>query len=494
LIADAAILELPKVSLQAKELLPEYSGIYYVLDEINKIWYIGKAKNIRKRWQGKAHHRIYQLEAQKKKHFTIYYEQVSESQLDSVEKQRIEKYHPHLNASPVKTKNVRPTETLLRETLVAIAPFAFILGVEPPRKEVKSQIGNPWLNLEKVLALNVIHICIDDAMLEAIYKPESVDEKTAIESKPFISSKAYASQWDVFNAGFIIMLRLLVNGYAIEVTSWSRWCPKEKHEGLREYSQTRLAKESIQALTPESLAKLQQQADREKSSTFYLQRLHPYTSDLIKLLFDEPVDREKIKRELEQLSEDYKSGQRGVGSRSQPVVDIDELLISRGIDLNKYTTEEVNHLSRSRIGLYIHPFILSNKQQFPIANFAYGILDNKEISTVSYQFDTLYLLVGVDKKAWLLIEDYLKDFARPATGLKNGEGYVKKFCVSARKYIVPAKVNIKLEDIGYSAWIPFGFSKEFPTFESATEEIRKRLIDSDLPGLKVTFKRETIEK
>jgi excinuclease UvrABC nuclease subunit len=50
LIADAAILELPKIPLQAKELLPEYSGIYYVLDEAKIIWYIGQAKNIRKRW------------------------------------------------------------------------------------------------------------------------------------------------------------------------------------------------------------------------------------------------------------------------------------------------------------------------------------------------------------------------------------------------------------------------------------------------------------
>jgi excinuclease UvrABC nuclease subunit len=65
LIADTAILTLPKVVLQAKQILPEYSGIYYVIDETNNVWYIRKAKNIRKRWQGKAHHRIYQLEAQK---------------------------------------------------------------------------------------------------------------------------------------------------------------------------------------------------------------------------------------------------------------------------------------------------------------------------------------------------------------------------------------------------------------------------------------------
>ncbi len=90
MIADETILQLSKVTLQTKELLPEISGIYYVIDENNNVWYIGKAKNICKRWRGKSHHRIYQLQAQKKKHFTIYYEQVSESQLDNIEKQRIE--------------------------------------------------------------------------------------------------------------------------------------------------------------------------------------------------------------------------------------------------------------------------------------------------------------------------------------------------------------------------------------------------------------------
>jgi hypothetical protein len=42
-----------------------------------------------------------------------------------------------------------------------------------------------------------------------------------------------------------------------------------------------------------------------------------------------------------------------------------------------------------------------------------------------------------------------------------------------------------------SAWIPFGLTKEFTTFETATEEIRRRLQNSGLPGLKITFKRET---
>ncbi|MGB3206984.1 MAG: GIY-YIG nuclease family protein, partial [Crinalium sp.] len=167
MIADAGILELPNVPLQAKQLLPEYSGIYYVLDETNNVWYIGKSKNIQKRWQGKAHHRIYQLSAQKKKHFTIYYELVSSSQLDSVEKQRIEKYHPHLNSSPVKTKQVRPSETLLRETLAGMADFVFLLGVEPSRQGMVS-------------FLSIIHVCLDLDALKEKFNPSSMEEEQAL--------------------------------------------------------------------------------------------------------------------------------------------------------------------------------------------------------------------------------------------------------------------------------------------------------------------------
>ncbi|MDJ1177279.1 hypothetical protein PJF56_00210 [Roseofilum sp. BLCC_M91] len=54
---DRHLLQLPHIPLQTKELLPESSGIYYVLDKSHKVWYIGQAKNICKRWKGKTHHR-----------------------------------------------------------------------------------------------------------------------------------------------------------------------------------------------------------------------------------------------------------------------------------------------------------------------------------------------------------------------------------------------------------------------------------------------------
>lgn len=502
MIADAVILTLPKVFLQAKQILPDYSGIYYVLDENNNVWYIGKAKNIRKRWQGKAHHRIYQLEAQKRKHFTIYYEQVSETQLDNIEKQRIEKYHPHLNASSVKTKKVRPTETLLRETIAAIADFAFIVGVEPPRKEMQSQTGINWLLQKKLLGLNVIHINLDLPALNKTFNPD-VEEHDALIKTPFITRKTYAQKWESFPRFYSFMYRLLVNGYIVEVNSLNSSLGQEARQ-LLEYTQTTLAEESIKVLTPESLVNIQEQLDREKPFAAHFTRLNPYTSDLIKPVFNESIDRNTAKQLLSKLSEDYKTGRRGFNSRSK-VINIDELFASRGIDTNKYARGEVKYLPQNRMGLYVKCFTVDLKtpiqntktessNQVHTYNPAYGMFDDKKVLTASNQFNTVYLLVSVERKAWLLFEEYLKDFAKPANKLNNGEGYVEKFSISARKYIVPAKVNIKLENIGYSAWIPFGLSEEFPTFETATKEIRRRLQDSDLPELKITFKRETIAK
>lgn len=516
MIADTVILQLLKVPLQAKQLLPEYSGIYYVLDENNNVWYIGKAKNICKRWQGKAHHRIYQLEAQKKKNFTIYYEQVTESQLDSVEKQRIEKYHPHLNSSPVKTKKVRPVETLLRETITAIADFAFLLGVEPPRKEIQSQITVDWLAQKKILGLSVIHVCLDIDDLKEKYQP-SIEEEEALIKMAFSSRKAYASKWESFPPVYSFMYRLYVNGYVVEVNYWNRWYSQEKLQEIREYTETTLAQESIRALTPESLAKIKNQAEENERYVLHLKRLTPYNVDLIKILFNEPVDSKVTKIMMGKISEDYKAGMRGIGSRSISIksklissdfITIEELLMNRGIDPQKYNRGgEINlGYAGEKMGLFIKCFSTdmkmpskyetdANNQKYPVYyNLAYGILNNNKTYHAPSQFDTFYLLASVDKKGWLLVEEYLTDFARPATQLSNGEGYVKKFYVSPRKYIAPAKVNIKLETIGYSAWIPFGLNEEFATFESAKEEICKRLKYSGLPELNLAFKRETIEK
>lgn len=41
--ANEYILQLPHISIKSRELLPENSGIYYVLDEQFIVWYVGQA-------------------------------------------------------------------------------------------------------------------------------------------------------------------------------------------------------------------------------------------------------------------------------------------------------------------------------------------------------------------------------------------------------------------------------------------------------------------
>ena len=137
---------------------------------------------------------------------------------------------------------------------------------------------------------------------------------------------------------------------------------------------------------------------------------------------------------------------------------------------------------------------LPNYQTFLSYKSVYGMLDHKITRASFDKFNIVYLLAGVDKKSWLLVEEYLKDFAKISTELSNGESAVEKFYISPRKFIAPAKVNIKLEKMKYSAWIPFGMNDQYPTFDSAKAEIKKRLNKANLPALKLTFKKENITK
>ena len=77
MLADKFILNLNKVELNNKNLLPEYLGIYYVVDADKVVWYIGRSVSLWKRWNGEQpHHRYHQLIAISKsqnKPFYIYY-------------------------------------------------------------------------------------------------------------------------------------------------------------------------------------------------------------------------------------------------------------------------------------------------------------------------------------------------------------------------------------------------------------------------------------
>ncbi|MBP0030597.1 GIY-YIG nuclease family protein [Roseofilum sp. Guam] len=509
---DHNLLQLLHIPLQTKELLPESSGIYYVLDETQKVWYIGQAKNICKRWKGKTHHRIDQLEAQKKTQFTIYYELVSKDQLDEVEKQRIEKYHPHLNESPVKAKKVLPTETLLRETLVAISDFVFILGIEPPRKDIADSDRNYWWFHKKLLSLDIIHISIDITAFKEKYNFSLGDGKENPLIKASLNSrKTYSSNWE--SVRYIDVYRLYVNGYAIELHVYDYFYYQEKIQEIRKYHDVKLAGRSIKAVTPESLSKMQSETDRQYFHSRLFQRMRPYDTDLIRIFFNDPIDEDKIKNKITTIREDYKTGKRGYGSRSKKsgTTTVKDLLHKRHIDPQKYSKEGAFRFLRGtdKIGLFVKSFSTDLKRPYKhekyrfhndpedtwrerdLYNSASGYINSQKTEANSWQFETLYLLASVDRQSWLLVEEYLQDFAS-VNRLDNGVGYITKFYVSPRKWLVPAKVNIKILEVGSGFGIPFGPTDDFPTFETAKEEIKRRLEASDLPEMKLTFQREKV--
>ena len=266
--ADTYILQLPHVLLKSKELLPEDSGIYYVIDENKLIWYIGKAKNIKTRWSGKTHHRILQLGSQKGKVFHIYFEIISPDQLTKVEKARIEEYKPQLNGSKVKTKTIRPAETLLRETLNALSEYMMIIGIEPPRKddpvyiEKCNKFGSNWSILKKVLPLPIIHLCIDKS---SIYNNTEDSRATELAiNKAFSSRKAYTNKWEFRKSGERTSIRLLVNGYAVEVYDIS----KEAITLITGYELTALAGIPVRAINQESLQAIQKYCGQSSYNIF----------------------------------------------------------------------------------------------------------------------------------------------------------------------------------------------------------------------------------
>lgn len=522
--ADTYILQLPHVLLKSKELLPEDSGIYYVIDENKLIWYIGKAKNIKTRWDGKTHHRILQLGSQKRKVFHIYYEKIPPDQLTQVEKARIEKYKPQLNGSKVTKKTIRPAETLLRETLNALSEYIIIIGIEPPRKDDPVYIDKcnkfekDWRSLKKVLPLPIIHLCIDKS---SIYNNTEDSRATELAiNKAFSSRKAYTNKWEFRKSGERTSIRLLVNGYAVEVYDIS----KEAITLITGYELTALAGIPVRAINQESLQAIQKYCGQSSYNIFNLnddsefsqlcnyplKRLSSYQKDPIKILFNESIDSRNINENIKQFEEEYKLKKRGIDSRSnQNKYDISDILAQRGIDLKCYSTHPyVKDYSHKRIYLYVKSFSANLYEPTGQKNY---ISENGEKVTTSivhsiqgskgsfcqgsdlnlFPYQNVYMLTSVEREAWLLFERYLSDFAKVT--LSENDGYISRVYVSARKSIKPAQVKISLGN-QRTFTIPFGPSETIVKYDQVRQTMIESLKNSGLPDLKISFTLESVSQ
>ncbi|QXE24724.1 excinuclease ABC C subunit domain protein [Richelia sinica FACHB-800] len=280
------IAQLSYVSIKSRKMLPEQSGIYYVVDEEFIIWYVGKAKNLRNRWRGNSHHRIFQLQRQRKKQFLIYYELVDESLLDLIEKQRIGEYSPQLNGTIVKNKIFRPTETLLRETLTVIAPYSFLIGIEDPRQEDQKFVeaclstGEEWRVKKSVISLQVIHIGINFKWFP------SSDIKIIIRflKSIFKHRHNFSNNWinqgnkKIENdGGLFFNRRLLVNGVAIEIHR----IDSEVVEQIKEYKLVKLAGVDIRCLDEISIDLLKSYCSMSRASIFISSSENQYNYQLV---------------------------------------------------------------------------------------------------------------------------------------------------------------------------------------------------------------------
>jgi predicted GIY-YIG superfamily endonuclease len=121
---------LPFCFLKEKHLLPKNSGIYFVIDETNKVYYIGKAVNFRARWT--SHHRVDELEKLEKQFKIAYLTIIELDSLLQVEKAMINKFAPLLNHTTVKkdTRRVEDIPLLYFDGIYAtVIEATAILGV-----------------------------------------------------------------------------------------------------------------------------------------------------------------------------------------------------------------------------------------------------------------------------------------------------------------------------------------------------------------------------
>jgi predicted GIY-YIG superfamily endonuclease len=508
---DEYIQRLHHVSLKSRGLLPEQSGIYYVLDKNFVIWYIGKAKNLRSRWVGESHHRFDQFKKQRKQQFVIYYEIVAESQLDAVEQQRIEQYNPQLNRTKVKTQKPRPAETLLRETLTLIAPYSFVLGVEPPRKQETKLIEDSvnwrdnWRVQKAVQPLKVIHICINLGELEEAIKDKKWLSICRLLRNVFRKRSNYSNNWECKGKasdeylGIFYMRRFLANGFAIEVYVTR----PEVVKVIQNYDLTQVAGVEIRTISETSLAEIKNKCQlmvvgmymySENQSQAYEQycrrvigRLSPYRQDMVKLLFNENLDTSKLQI-LPKENRITEENATGLPARLASLIAKKEylkaLLIERDIDLNRYQVNKyleslpkdnnyVDSNHDKRMNVYVKSFINSDLRNLS----PYHRTGYREV----------FLEATVDKIYFLLLEPYIEEFTK--VELKEGEGYVKKIYVSARKFLVPAMLSVTLNG-KWKAEIPFG-PKYNMSYSEVISIIENRLQKSGIPKLRFSFNFES---
>jgi hypothetical protein len=516
-----SIHQYPHLDFKSRELLPENSGIYYILDDDNTVWYIGKSKNLKARWSGSTHHRFSQLQKQVKKRLIIYYELVAEPILDQTERHRIEQYSPQLNGTKVKSKKSKPMEVLLRETLTELAQYIYVIGVEPPRKEDKKfvsdaqQWNDTWRIQASVLNAKIIHICFDSTKFNEDLGNGNLTSKVL--SKIFRHRPDFTANWDCKATkrsryiSWLPVTRLFCNGFAIEMYE----AKEEIITYLQDWNSSNLAGVSLKAISEKSidslkvngiltlggLSKKTENSDYQTFCNRSIGRLIAYQDNAAKVFFDKdfnPQDQSVVHQLKEKEEQKIQEGSSRINNLNQRRKFMLDLLSSNPLfDLSRYATLEAlqpidnthNYpatLKAGKMPVYIQPFSCDLQEvRGPVARVK-GSQGEFFCMAKHHPYQRLYLEGWVEKSIWLLLEPHINDFAK--IYLSEDEGSVQEYFVSARKKLFHAVLRITLGKT-LKAEIPFG-SDGVLGWVQAKNIITQRLDSSEIEGLRFTFKAE----
>ncbi|MFK0735176.1 MAG: GIY-YIG nuclease family protein [Gloeotrichia echinulata GP01] len=92
-------LDLPSLTLNQKNKLPEITSIYFVISEKDEILYIGRTINLRQRWA--THHRLTEFLSQHETAKVSWIEIQEANLLPSLEKSMINYFQPSLNGKKI---------------------------------------------------------------------------------------------------------------------------------------------------------------------------------------------------------------------------------------------------------------------------------------------------------------------------------------------------------------------------------------------------------
>ncbi|MEA5577580.1 hypothetical protein [Anabaena sp. UHCC 0451] len=334
--------------------------------------------------------------------------------------------------------------------------------------------------MNSVLPLSVIHICIN---LEE-FRIEKQKTVFTFLRNVFKKRLNYSTNWSLHpdtkryeRYGTFLTRRLLVNGFAIEVSRVN----KEVLEKIQGYEFTQIAETDIRVVNENTLNILkntckindagiwpcsnQDNSEYDIICRQALQRLNPYKMNLVKLLFNEEINTAKLQTlptEPKPKVDDNNSLSSRLVNLAAKKIYLQNLLTERGIDLNCY-----------QVNKYLERIPTDN-------NYVDNNSDRIMKVYVKSFLHPLYLEATVDKAFWLLVEEDLSDFTK--LSLNQDEGCLKG---KLGKSLPSGKISITLNG-KWKTDIPFG-TKDNMSYTEVVNVITQRLNSSGIHKLKFSF-------